>query len=229
MSSDALPIAAASDAVATPAGPRPKRLWQWLVMVPAALAPLYTAAPVWADKALAIRNDFVSGSFKEGKEQLRLAQRNMECLQAPYKFYSNPNRLKIDGTICPSGDVLLRAVDGLQRQGIYFVGTSTLQNQLEAAAALPAPSIPASTESWPAEAGAPAILHRAAYGGGTAAGPVGAQLYLAQGGEVRVLDTRPMPGNPRYIIQRVMRPDGCFEQVIDLANGAVVQITRVQC
>jgi hypothetical protein len=44
-----------------------------------------------------------------------------------------------------------------------------------------------------------------------------------------VLWTRQVPGNSRYIIQHIMRPDGCFDQVIDLANGAVVQITRTAC
>jgi hypothetical protein len=232
MGKASLPVPADSAAAGqAPGGLRPKRFWQWLVMVPAAAAPLYTAAPVWLDQVRAIYNDISAGSYKEGQEQLQLAYRNMDCLRAPSKYYTNPNRLKIDGTICPSGDVLIRAVDGLQRQAMYILPTSTLQSGLEAAtvpsAYAPAPA--ASSESWPAAPGVGLGLLRAAYDAAGGAGQPSAQLHRAQWGEVRVLWTRQMPGNPRYIIQRVMRPDGCFDQVIDLANGAVVQIMRVQC
>jgi hypothetical protein len=227
MSSDISTLTAAPAAI-VPETPRPRRFWQWLLMVPAALAPLYTAAPVWVDKALAAYNNFHNGSYIESQEQIRLAQLNMDCLQAPYRYYTNPSQLKIDGTICPSGDVLVRAVDGLQRQAMYFVPTSTIRSQLEAATPMSnAAPAPASAE-WPDAARNLAGVIRAAYSG-TGGWEPQARLYLAQGGEVRVLWTRQVPDNPRYIIQHVMRPDGCFDQVIDLANGAVVQITRTPC
>ena len=61
-------------------------------------------------------------------------------------------------------------------------------------------------------------------------------------------DTWPQPRNPyfqltqgtvtvicttriddRHVRQRIRRPDGCFDQVIDLANGAVVSSTSTPC
>jgi hypothetical protein len=209
---------------------QPKRWWQWALMLPAAAVPLYTAVPEWLDKGLALYNNVHSGSNKEGQEQLRLAYNNMDCLQAPYKYYTNPNQLRIDGTICKSGDVLVRAVDGLRRQAVYFLPVSTIESRIESASPQgPAPT-PAAAEWVPA--GAPvATLYTAGYPTGVAAPRAPARpprIYLAQW-QVQVLWTRPMPGNPRFIVQHIRRPDGCFDQVIDLANGAVVQVTPSPC
>jgi hypothetical protein len=208
---------------------RSGRFWRWALGVSAVVGPAYTAAPVWADKLLATYNNFHSGSYKEGQEQLRLAYRNMDCLRAPYKYYTNPNQLRIDGTICKSGDVLVRAVDGLQRQAVYFVSVAAIQRRIESATPQPeaAPAAtPAALEEWGGTAANGAVI-RAALGTGFAAGAPDPYFHLAQ--MVRILWTRPVPGNPRFIIQHIQRPDGCFDQVIDLANGAVVRITPAPC
>jgi hypothetical protein len=187
---------------------------------------------LWIDKARAVYNDIRGGSYKEGQEQLQLAYRNMDCLQAPYRYYTNPSRLKIDGTICKSGDVLVRAVDELQRQAVYFLPVSTIQSRIEAAS--PSAAAPAAASGWgsPLPAAPAAPLVRAAYTTGFAprfdAAVPPPRLQLAQY-HVQVLWSQLMPGNPRYLVQRIRRPDGCFDQIIDLANGTVVQVRRAPC
>jgi hypothetical protein len=205
------------------------RFWRYAVAASAVAAPAYTAGPVWVDKLRAAYNDVRSGSYKEGQEQLHLAYRNMDCLRAPYKYYTNPSQLRIDGTICKSGDVLVRAVDGLQRQAVYFVSVAGIQRRIESATPQSeAAAIPAAAEGqWGAPAAASGAVLRAALGTGFAARAPDPYFHLAQ--MVRILWTRPVPGNPRFLIQHIQRPDGCFDQVIDLANGAVVKVTPAPC
>ena len=210
---------------------QPRRVWQWLLMFPAAIIPLYTAIPVWMDKALALYHDYRNGSYKDSQEQIQLAYRNMDCLRAPYSYYTNPTRLKIDGTICKSGDILVRAQDGLERQAVYFLPVSLIQDRIEASAPqhVQATAAADSPVEMSADENGQRINASLITGFGN---PMPApRLYQAQYPipQVRVIRSWPMPGNPRYLIQRIMRPDGCFDQVIDLANGGVVQVMRAPC
>ena len=109
---------------------KPQRLWQWLLMFPGIILPLYTALPVWIDKGLASYKQYNSGSAKEAEEQISLASQNMNCLAAPYNYYESVEKLKLDGTICKSGDILIRAVDSNLGSALYFLPSRILKSKI---------------------------------------------------------------------------------------------------
>jgi hypothetical protein len=199
------------------------RIWQYL-LVPGIIAPLYTAVPVWFDKGIAAWNDYKSGSAIEAQKQMQLAAANMNCLNAPYRYYESVNRLKIDGTICKSGDILVRAMDEEQHPAIYFVAGDIIRDRIKLShsAARGDAAVPTSAQLDTTRS---AMFRRLAL---TYTLGDGSQAML-QPVQYQVVVLCSQQINQRYLKQRIRRPDGCFDQVIDLANGAVVQITPAPC
>ena len=205
-----------------------------LLLVPAILVPLISAVPVWFDKGMAFYKDIKSGSAAEAEQQIKVASRNITCLNAPYRYYqSATSKLSIDGTICKTGDVLVRVFDEQNEGAIYWVPADLLRDRIDysrsriQATTPPAAATPASLTIWSSHGTLSPYLRPAVATDGwpTRSSPYW-QLTQA-GGSVTVLCSQKI--DDRHIRQRIRRPDGCFDQVIDLANGAVVSLTSAPC
>ena len=205
-----------------------------LLLVPAIVVPLTSAVPVWFDKGMAFYKDIKSGSAAEAEQQVKVASRNITCLNAPYRYYqSATSKLSIDGTICKTGDVLVRVFDEQNEGAIYWVPAELLRDGIEYARSRirgtpPPPAVtPATATTWSSQGRLSPYLRPAV---ATDGWPARANPYwqLTQsGGSVTVLCSQKI--DDRHIRQRIRRPDGCFDQVIDLANGAVVSLTPAPC
>ena len=232
---------AAASAPATPAplisqpaaaSPSGRVSLRQLLLVPAIVVPLITAVPQWVDKGVAYYKDFSSGSAAETEQQIALASRNLSCLNAPYRYYQSAStKLSIDGTICKTGDVLVRVVDEKNEGGIYWVPAEVLRQRIVYSrskinsAPRPPDLAPASATTWSSQGALPPYLRPAIASDGW---PARSSPYfqLTQG-SVTVLCSQKI--DDRHIRQRIHRPDGCFDQVLDLANGAVVSLTPAPC
>ena len=73
-------ITADLSAKPTSAEVTPKTWWQWLVMFPAIAVPLYTAAPIWMDKATALLKEYNDQTTAQAEEQLALSIKNRTCM-----------------------------------------------------------------------------------------------------------------------------------------------------
>lgn len=215
-----------SDAAATPlaaAAPVARKASQvslrQLLLVPAIVVPLISAVPVWFDKGVAFWKDYTSGSARDAEQQIKLASRNITCLNAPYRYFQSAAKLSIDGTICKTGDVLVRVFDENREGAIYWVSADLLKQRIDYSKSKVEPVRPV---AW--SPGATPLLMPAVASGGWGARP---NPYLQLVQTVTVLCSRKV--DDRHIRQRIRRPDGCFDQVIDLANGAVVSIVAAPC
>ncbi len=226
-----------SDAAATPlpaAEPAERKPTQislrQLLLVPAIVVPLISAVPVWFDKGVAFWKDYNSGSARDAEEQIALASRNISCLNAPYKYYQSAAKLSIDGTICKTGDVLVRVFDEQREGAIYWVPAELLKARIDysrkkVTGATAAADIGVAPAAWQERGPQKAYLVPAvASRGGWGPRP---NPYLQFVQTVTVLCSQKI--DDRHIRQRIRRPDGCFDQVIDLANGAVVSLTPAPC
>ncbi len=219
-------VAAASTAeTAAPAAKSGPSLRQ-LLLVPAIVVPLISAVPVWFDKGVAVWKDYTSGSARDAEQQNAIANRNISCLSSPRQFYQS-GKLAIDGTICKTGDVLVRVFNQTGEGALYWVPSEVLNNRIDYSRSkvVAAPVKPAALSRW-SNGGNPAAYLRPAVAG-SAWGQPSPYFQLTQAGQVTVLCTTKI--DDRHIRQRIRRPDGCFDQVIDLANGAVVSVTSAPC
>lgn len=203
-----------------------------LLLVPAIIVPLYTAVPAWFDKGVAFWKDLRTVDAAKAEEQVRLASLNMNCLNAPYRYFQSDSKLNIDGTICKTGDVLVRVSNERHEGAIYWVSSDELKARIAySRSQIAAPQT--------AAADLPPAVAPAAWRSGTTAGyvhqavatdswpqPRNPYFQLTQGTVTVICTTRI---DDRHVRQRIRRPDGCFDQVIDLANGAVVSSTSAPC
>src|SRR4051812_12800150 len=86
-----------------------KRLVEWAVIMPVLVGSLLTAGPQWIDSIRAAAQGIHSGSLKDAREQTRMWQKNLACAAAPYSWFSSPGNIKVDATLCDSGDIFVRA------------------------------------------------------------------------------------------------------------------------
>lgn len=170
----------------------------------------------------------------ESKQQYAIGGSNINCLQTPYRSYQSDANLAIDGTVCKSGDVLLRVANERGETAFYWVSKDKLKERIRfsaeelakaakktAAAAPPANIQPA---SW--SGGTATMRPTLAYAGSASLTGPSPYLYYVQD-QVVVLCTQRI--DDRHVRQRIRRQDGCFDQIIDLANGAVVSVSSAPC
>jgi hypothetical protein len=180
-------------------GHSPARWWQWLLIYPTLALSLVAAAPDWIDK---FRAPAGAERASDADKQNRLWQKNAACAALPFKGFLNPSNIAVDATICNSGDILVHAVTPDNAQIYKWFGLDdVLPRAIETG---PIPSAHAAT-----------LTTLVSPPFGTVQQP---SFRLAQF-QVNVICQR---FNGRYLTRRISTPQGCFDEVIDTYNGAVV-------
>ncbi|MET0179815.1 MAG: hypothetical protein ABW194_04960 [Novosphingobium sp.] len=187
----------------------PSRWWQWFLLYPTFGLALLSAAPQWVDKVLAIVNDTKQDSYQEALRENRLWHVNIKCAGAPYAWYTNPKAVKVDATICESGDMFVRASAPGGKEVIKWVALDDVIGRApDTSSLIPAAhaqSAPPLTTSH-----APGYFTRAQYQNVF----VVCQRFVDQ----------------RMLLRHVNAgSSGCFDEIIDTFNGAVVRRTPVPC
>jgi hypothetical protein len=190
-------------------GGSPKRWWQWFFIYPALGISVLTAAPQWYDKYGAWKQGVKGDSLVAAQEQNRLWRANLDCTAAPKAWVNNPSNVKIDATICDSGDIFVRAVTPDNGEHFKWLAVKDVLQQEPAGGSSIIPSANAATVRA-------AIL---------AASMSSALEPRAQA--VTILCQKFI--DDRHILRRVQTPQGCFDEVIDTYNGAVVSRNPAPC
>lgn len=197
---------------------KPQRWWQWFLLYPAAAVALVSAAPQWLDRGLAIYHGTRGASYAAADRQRALWLKNMTCSQAPFAWYHNPRNVRIDATICNSGDVFIRASTPDNEYHMEWVGLDQILGVPSADGTSLIPEARAASMS----SGFGLVPRSSAWVGH------GARLFRADyQANAMIVCQRPL--DSRRLYRHVRTPVGCFDEVIDMLNGAVIQRTQVPC
>ncbi len=145
-----------------------------------------------------------------------LWRKNLSCATAPYAWYTSPKEVKVDATICKSGDVFVRASSPGGHQVIKWLAVDEMLKVvapaglgIEAQAAVPL-----------------------GFGSDLSPGPSAPQsdpaLKTGQFQSVAVICQRFI--DQRRLLRHVRAENGmCFDEIIDTFNGSLMQRNQVQC
>jgi uncharacterized protein YprB with RNaseH-like and TPR domain len=105
----------------------PKTWWQWVILYPALFLAIITAMPQWVQMVANWKSDLPLEDNGEYKEQGELYRKNLPCSTRPLDdLYVTPNKLKVDATICASGDILVRMFTPENSQKVYWLDVEKL-------------------------------------------------------------------------------------------------------
>lgn len=185
------------------AGGKPKNIVQWLLLYPAFGVALLTAGPQWYDRV----GGFIQkkgSSLSESNHQNALWRKNIACLGGPSAWFQSTTNIKIDATICDSGDIFVQALTPDNTPHIAWVALDDVVKNAAPSGNAVVPSANAAT-SGIAPAANP-LFHKA---------------------QLEVLCQRFI--DDRHVMRRVRTPDGCFDEIIDTFTNAVVKRTPAPC
>jgi hypothetical protein len=191
--------------------------WQWFLLYPTAAVALFSAAPTWIDRALAAWHGAESGSYAAAERQIALWSKNSSCSQTPYAWYRNPRHVQVDATICDSGDVLVRAQAPGGEVHFQWIEVEPIVGGQPGGGLSLIPQAHAATISTPFGPASPMRPEAAQ----------GARLFRAYYQSAAIVCQRQLDAT--RLLRHVRTPGGCFDEVIDMLNGVVVQRTPVPC
>jgi hypothetical protein len=200
-----MPKASTSEADGAKAGPA--RWWQWVILYPTLAISILSAAPQWVDKAQAMFNGVEDRGWEEAKQQQDAWRANLTCSAAPFDWYSTPENLKVDATICNLGDIFVRVTTPKQGNFYQWVLLNTIVKDKKTA------SLP---------------LISSAYAGENATWRTEGSYQVASGEAATVVCQAFMPDG-RTIKRHVSTAQGCFDEYVDTYTGQVTRREQVQC
>ena len=190
---------------------RTRPVWQSILIYPTLAIALITAVPQWIEKYQAYRLDIAKDRVAAALRQNELWSKNLSCSGAPFAWYSNPSDIKIDATICNSGDIFVQAVTPDNKRHMHWVPLDEVVTKVAAVDNSVIPSANAATLPGLALPGvsrpAAPLFHRAQ-----------TATVLCQ----KFLDNR-------RLLRRIQTPEGCFDEIIDTFNGVVVEKKPAPC
>ena len=89
-------------------GEKPRSWWQWILVYPTLALALSTAAPEWLERIEAWQVNIEKDQLAEANRRNSFFRANIDCLAAPFDWVETPDSVRVDATICDSGDLLLR-------------------------------------------------------------------------------------------------------------------------
>jgi hypothetical protein len=195
-----------------PAAPQ-QRWWQWILLYPTLGVSLFSAAPEWIDKAKAAYLEVGKDSYQAALRENQLWQKNTTCAAAPYAWYGNPKEVRVDATICDSGDVYVRATSPDGQVKAEWVAVD---------------------EMFTADAGGMSVIPPAK------AGAISPGRSLLEPGDFAVSSTNQYQnmfvvcqkflGDKRMLLRHVRADTGiCYDELIDTFNGNLTRRTQVPC
>ena len=104
----------------------PQHWWQWLLIYPTVLIALITAVPEWLKIVEGWRADIPAAQLEEARRQHELWKRNLECTLRPMELFLSPTNLKVDATVCVSGDVFVRIFTPANEGRFHWVDVNHL-------------------------------------------------------------------------------------------------------
>ncbi len=144
--------------------------------------------------------------WDEAKQQQDAWRANLTCSAAPFDWYSTAENLKVDATICNSGDIFVRVSTPRQGNFYQWVLLNSIVKDKQTASL-------------------PSLISKA-YAGEDVGWQTEGSYQVAQNSAVVCQAFMP---DGRTIKRHVSTPQGCFDEYVDTYTGQVVRREQVQC
>ena len=181
----------------------PQRWWHWFVVYPTLAVSLIASTPQLISTAKSFSENIPADKLEAAERQNALWRKNLPCTSAPMDIFLSPQNLKVDATICNSGDVFVKIFTPDNEGRFYWVDVESL------AAERPAKL---------SDRGLPSLI-TSAQAGQLRATPVQMQgTVICQ----RFLDTR-------ALLRVVSTGNACFDEIVDTFTGFVMSRTPSMC
>jgi hypothetical protein len=182
----------------------PKTWWQWVILYPALFLAIITAMPQWVQMAANWKSDIPLKEIAAAKDQSALFKKNLTCTTAPLdSFYENTDKLKVDATICASGDVFVRIITPENGKAFHWVDVNKVVNTNVASIFV--------SQAFAAELTEYTIAQNLPQD--TSQGSVICQRFLDDRNLLRVVNVN----------------GACFDEVVDTFKGVTVSQVPSQC
>lgn len=110
----------------------PQKWWQWILVYPTLVGIIISAIPTWVDIIKSKVYEVPPGYSKMAEEQNDLWRKNLECSSAPTEYYETEYNIKVDATICKSGDILVKVLEPNGNPHYVWVPVQGLINERSA-------------------------------------------------------------------------------------------------
>lgn len=102
----------------------PSTWWQWLLVYPALAIALLTSLPTLMEAWRSWKYGVPFGQSATAQKQDDFWKKNLSCTEAPPQWYVNEYNVRVDATICKSGDVLVKIMDPEGNAGYSWVSVA---------------------------------------------------------------------------------------------------------
>lgn len=177
----------------------PTKWWQWVLLYPTFLVAIIGAIPTFVREYKALKIGVESDKVSMAEQQNQMWRKNLACSAAPFKWYKNNHNIQIDGTICKSGDVLVRVETPDNRKGFWWVPVDEILQT-------------SSNLSWIPNAYADTFNDD--------------RLYVAQS-DAQVVCQR-FVGDGR-LLRRIDTGQQCIDEIVNTYTGQVIQQNPAPC
>ncbi len=198
---------------------RPNRLWQWLLLYPSLAIAVFTAVPEWINAGVAFSNGLKPSQLPQATTQSTFWERNLKCTESVFEWVENPQNVRVDGTICPSGDIMVRievpSKNGAYKGSIRGILIDDILKQVQNAS-LPFVSTAHAATNPAASLSAPSIRARA-------------NRLFAQSSQFAVVVCQKYLADKRTIKRHVKVSGKCFDEYVDTYTGNIKRREQTSC
>ncbi len=185
----------------------PTKWWQWVILYPTLAIAVISAAPQWVDKGQALLNGIKDRGWEEAKQQQDAWRTNLTCSAAPFDWYSTPENLKVDATICNSGDIFVRVTTPQQGNFYQWVLLKSIVKDKETAwLPLVSKAYAAENTTWRTQGS-----------------------YQVAAGDAATVVCQAFQPDGRTLKRHVSTAQGCFDEYVDTYTGQVTRREQVPC
>ena len=205
---------------------KPKRFWQWLVIYPSLAIAVLTAVPEWINAGTAFMNGLKPSQMAEADTQSKFWSRNLKCTESVFEWVENPQNVKVDGTICPTGDIMVRIEvpnqDGHYKGSIRGILIDDILKQTQISSLLPLqlPSL-VSTAHAAVKPNAPLVQKPSIR--------TLANRVLAQNSKFAVVVCQKFMSDKRTIKRHVKVSGQCYNEFVDTYTGNIKRRQKTSC
>lgn len=198
---------------------KPKSWWQWVLVYPALALALLTALPDWLERIEAWQVNIEKDKLAEANRRDAFFRANIDCLAAPFDWVETPDSVRVDATICDSGDLLLRVeapdtmpfLHPVRIGDIVSAQTASLSNPLDMIAASFAAH--AATRPLDLPQSRPAERSEAAQQLAQTVAVVVCQKFI----------------DDRTLVRHIRVGSQCFDERVDTLTGRIVAKDATSC
>jgi hypothetical protein len=189
-------------------GVTPKKWWQWVLLYPALGTAIVGSIPTVLELYRSSAYDVSFGDSVAALAQVNLWRKNFDCAKTEFQSIINAHNIEVGSAVCVSGDVLLRSKEPNAQEYQYrWVSWSEIGDASRKGISgklvrseLIATAMADETESKPVQIA-------------QTNPPLICQIWI---------------GN-NLLLRRYSTPSGCVEEIVNTANGRVVERRAARC